>query len=192
MQRVQVILSTVVSICLQVTDIWYEHLSRLLRQRTKTPAKPSGIGPAFNSGLPTDFEILGKFFVVLIKSLQVNHICSVEETALYGVQVRLGPVCRIALWECLGNSLVLLATKRLHRTTNRAKIRLLKQSYSAIRHNTDPVLIATSQLPNDGGLGLKIRRYDAWGSTSQRVRNFFCGNKLSKICDLEISVKFIR
>ncbi|CAH3198920.1 unnamed protein product, partial [Porites evermanni] len=41
-----------------VTDIWYEHLSRLLRQRTKTPAKPSGIGPAFNSGLPTDFEIL--------------------------------------------------------------------------------------------------------------------------------------
>lgn len=42
----------------QVTDIWYEHLSRLLRQRTKTPAKPSGIGPAFNSGLPTDFEIL--------------------------------------------------------------------------------------------------------------------------------------
>ena len=28
-------------------------------QRTKTPAEPSGIGPAFNSGVPTDFDILG-------------------------------------------------------------------------------------------------------------------------------------
>ncbi|KAK3743403.1 hypothetical protein QZH41_011526 [Actinostola sp. cb2023] len=44
----------------QVTDIWYEHLSRLVGQRTKTPAKPSGIGPAFKSGIPTDFEVLGE------------------------------------------------------------------------------------------------------------------------------------
>ncbi|XP_031560432.1 zinc finger MYND domain-containing protein 12-like isoform X2 [Actinia tenebrosa] len=42
----------------QVTDIWYEHLSRLVGQRTKTPAQPSGIGPAFKSGMPTDFEVL--------------------------------------------------------------------------------------------------------------------------------------
>ena len=28
-------------------------------QRTKTPVEPSGIGPAFNSGVPTDFDILG-------------------------------------------------------------------------------------------------------------------------------------
>ena len=42
-----------------MTDIWYEHLGRLVGQRTKTPAEPSGIGPAFNSGLPTDFDILG-------------------------------------------------------------------------------------------------------------------------------------
>ena len=44
----------------QVTDIWHEHLHKLLKQRTKTPAKPSGIGPAFNSGIPTDFDILGE------------------------------------------------------------------------------------------------------------------------------------
>ena len=88
-------------------------------------------------------------------TVQQLYICSVEETTLCGLQVRLGTVCRIALWECLGNSLVLLAVMRLHRTPNRAKIRLLKQSHSAIRHNT--VLIANSQSPNDGGLGFKIR-----------------------------------
>ena len=43
----------------QVTDIWYEHLGKLVGQRTKTPAEPSGIGPAFDSGVPTDFDILG-------------------------------------------------------------------------------------------------------------------------------------
>lgn len=43
----------------QVTDIWFEHLGKLVGQRTKTPAEPSGIGPAFNSGVPTDFDVLG-------------------------------------------------------------------------------------------------------------------------------------
>lgn len=42
----------------QVTDIWFEHLGKLVGQRTKTPAEPSGIGPAFISGVPTDFDIL--------------------------------------------------------------------------------------------------------------------------------------
>jgi len=42
----------------QVVDIWHDLLSRLINQRTKTPAEPSGIGPAFDSGMPTDFETI--------------------------------------------------------------------------------------------------------------------------------------
>ncbi|XP_048580934.1 zinc finger MYND domain-containing protein 12 [Nematostella vectensis] len=55
----------------QVTDIWYEHLSKLVGQRTQTPAKPSGIGPAFNSGIPTGFDVLDE--AQEAEAIQVIH-----------------------------------------------------------------------------------------------------------------------
>ena len=73
-------------LCFQVTDIWYEHLRRLVGQRTKTPAEPSGIGPAFNSGLPTDFDILGTKAFSHVK-LIVNWpsiVCFLEKSVVTG------------------------------------------------------------------------------------------------------------
>ena len=45
----------------QVSNIWYNHLQKIVKIRTKTPDTPQGIGPLITESSDEKEDILGKY-----------------------------------------------------------------------------------------------------------------------------------